>query len=499
MNNGASPSDRRNLLERSTDEPATILFNVCKNEVFTPKRGLGQLFKKLKSEYRVELNSEEITLNSLSKGHIFIVAGPREKFTKEEFAAMQQYVRMGGSLLFLLGEGGEARFNTNLNFMLEQYGIMVNNDAVIRTTFYKYFHPKEVCVEKGVLNRGFSEATLRLASGSGSSSGTNNNNSSTTGSSTTACSMDGHLCYAYPYGATLTVEKPAIPLLSSGYTSYPVNRPVAAVYKSKTDIGRVAVLGSVHMFEDKWIDKEDNAKIQDTLFRWLLQDTGVTLNEVDAYDAEVNDHHFLPDTKSLADRCKPCLQEGEELPKDFNRLFVSDVFKFDTNLIPEAIKLYGKLGVKHSPLTLIPPSFETPLPPLTPAVYPCSFIDCPPPALELFDLDEQFASEEVRLAHLTNRAQPADIESYVRKAADICGVLPKMKSEYRTSANHILEFVFRQLVHFKKTSNDQITQMPLDSNTFALNFKHRLDRMNQNSLEYSSKAGTPVQSPDSFL
>ena len=29
--------------------------------------------------------------------------------------------------MVLLGEGGESRFNTNINFLLEDYGIMVNN------------------------------------------------------------------------------------------------------------------------------------------------------------------------------------------------------------------------------------------------------------------------------------------------------------------------------------------------------------------------------------
>ena len=33
----------------------------------------------------------------------------------------------GGSVLMMLGEGGETRLDTNVNFLLEEYGIMVNN------------------------------------------------------------------------------------------------------------------------------------------------------------------------------------------------------------------------------------------------------------------------------------------------------------------------------------------------------------------------------------
>ena len=32
----------------------------------------------------------------------------------------------------MLGKGGEPRFGTSINFLLEEYGIMVNNDAVVR-------------------------------------------------------------------------------------------------------------------------------------------------------------------------------------------------------------------------------------------------------------------------------------------------------------------------------------------------------------------------------
>ena len=91
----------------------------------------------------------------------------------------------------------------------------------------------------------------------------------------------------------------------------------------------------------------------------------------------------------------PRLQECDEIPRDWTTLLDDTLFKFDTSLLPEAVSLYAKYGVKKAPLTLIPPQFETPLPPLQPAVFPPSIREPPPPVLELFDLDEQFASEHV--------------------------------------------------------------------------------------------------------
>ena len=40
---------------------------------------------------------------------------------------MKNYIFNGGSVLVLLGEGGESNSNTNINFLLEDFGVMVNN------------------------------------------------------------------------------------------------------------------------------------------------------------------------------------------------------------------------------------------------------------------------------------------------------------------------------------------------------------------------------------
>lgn len=66
----------------------------------------------------------------------------------------------------------------------------------------------------------------------------------------------------YPYGATLNVQQPAVPLLSTGQLSYPLNRPIGALYLGPQAAGKVLVLGSTQMFDDQWLAKEENAKLQ---------------------------------------------------------------------------------------------------------------------------------------------------------------------------------------------------------------------------------------------
>jgi intraflagellar transport protein 52 len=177
----------------------------------------------------------------------------------------------------------------------------------------------------------------------------------------------------FPYGASLNVKKPSVPILSSGFISFPMNRPIGAVWaqdgvctpaslssssssNSNTKRnGRLAVLGSMHVFSDDWLEKEENGKLQEILFRWLLRDREINFDPLDAEDPDLSDYNRLPDTQALSERLRSCMQESEELPKDFTKLFDNTLFKFDTSLIPDAVALYKELGVKHEPLTLIPP------------------------------------------------------------------------------------------------------------------------------------------------
>jgi len=149
---------------------------------------------------------------------------------------------------------------------------------------------------------------------------------------------------------------------------------------------------------------------------------------------------------------RSCLQESDPLPRDFTQLFDDSLFKFDTDLIPEGVKLYHHLGVKHEPLTLIPPQFETPMPALQPAVFMPCLREPPPPALDLFDLDEQFASERVRLAQLTNKCTDDDLDFYIRQAGEVLGVTHKLGE--RKGAKNILEYIFKELVGYKKMNQD---------------------------------------------
>ncbi|KAG7478075.1 hypothetical protein MATL_G00076560 [Megalops atlanticus] len=414
-----------------------VAINASKRELFTANNGYKSLQKRLRTQWKIQSIKEELSMEKLNGVKLWITAGPREKFTAAELEVLKQYLDGGGDILVMLGEGGEMKYDTNINFLLEEFGIMVNSDAVVRNVYYKYFHPKEALVSNGVLNREISRAAGKVVTGVIDDESTGNNAQA--------------LTFVYPYGATLSVIKPAVAVLSTGSVCFPLNRPVLAFYQVKEG-GRLAVLGSCHMFSDQYLDKEENSKIMDVVFQWLMTDN-IHLNQIDAEDPEITDYTMLPDTGCLSERLRVCLQERDENPRDFTSLFDTSLLKLSTDSLPRVISSYKQLNVKHEPLQLIQPQFETPLPTLQPAVFQPAFRDLPPPTLDLFDLDETFSSEKVRLAQLSNKCTDDDLEFYVRKCGDILGVTGKLDKDQR-SAKHILEHIFFQVVEFKKLNQE---------------------------------------------
>ena len=77
-------------------------------------------------------------------------------------------------------------------------------------------------------------------------------------------------------------------------------------------------------------------------------------------------------------------------------------------------------------------------------VFPPSFREPDGPGLDLFDLDDLFSSERVRLAQLTNKSTDDDLEYYIRECGEILGV-PSKLSPGKRDGKHILEYIMRQV------------------------------------------------------
>ena len=130
-------------------------------------------------------------------------------FNAQELQDIRQYIEMGGRCMLMMAEGGEQKSNTNINAMLEQVGISVKNDSVIRKTFHKYLHPKEAFVGNGCLN----EELVRSAQGKlgddQNKPGKYSKKYRDTKDELANRDENGGLKFVYPYGCTINVRKPA--------------------------------------------------------------------------------------------------------------------------------------------------------------------------------------------------------------------------------------------------------------------------------------------------
>ncbi|KAL0111294.1 hypothetical protein PUN28_012893 [Cardiocondyla obscurior] len=413
------------ILGGGDDTENIVIFDISKNE-----RKLNEEFKilqrKLKAKWKFVENNEAISQELLATAKILVLPGPLSKFTELEMNSIRNFLNSGGNVLVTLGEGGENKSNTNINFLLEEFGIMVNNDSVARMSYSQTMHPKESLISQGLSNK---SVFLK-------------NHDEYIG-----------MKFLYPYGATLNVVQPSVVALSSGSIAIPMNRPICAYHCVKSSNGKLVVLGSSRMLTDIYIEKENNDALRDMIFDFFELTVTETM-DLHIDDIEFWEYNFVPDITQQADNPKVCTQDLDniDIPYEYTKLFKHHFYSINLNMIPACIKAYETLGIKHEPLTLIPPHFEAPLPPTQASVFPPSFQELPPPALELFDLDEAFSSDLLKLSQLTNKymatkelSNDKELDHYIREFGSIIRI---NKSNTHT-AKEVLNFVFQKICSYK--------------------------------------------------
>lgn len=86
---------------------------------------------------------------------------------------------------------------------------------------------------------------------------------------------------------------------------------------------------------------------------------------------------------------------------------------------------------------------------LTPSTFPPVLVDLEPPKLELFDLDDEFANQEIKLAQLTNKSTNKDLEYYIMESANILGLKEKVNIN---NPKEVLMYVLNSVMKFKMST-----------------------------------------------
>lgn len=129
----------------------SISFNVTKKETHHPSDGYKKLFRRLRSQFKVTTNKDELTADTLAAADVHVFGGPKDPFEEYEVEDLKKYLDNGGRAIICFQDSGEKAHGSNFKNLLSDYGITVNDDSVMRSVYYKYLHPKEVFIEEGVL------------------------------------------------------------------------------------------------------------------------------------------------------------------------------------------------------------------------------------------------------------------------------------------------------------------------------------------------------------
>ena len=339
------------------------------------------------------INKDQLKLQKLKQAKLLVFAGPTAPFKADDVTVIDQYVEQGGNVLFLAQDGGDKTSRSNLNQVLSKYGVTLANNSVIRTTYFKYFHPKEVLVTNGMLHEDF----LRVA---------NKDDSDpqvlpSLAPPTIGDEKEPHenrtypgFKFVFPFGTSLTLKAPAVPLLTTGSVSFPVNAHVFA--QTSIGSGKIFVIGSWQVFADSYFDAEENAKILDFILAQVKKEKirRPFQPEKDLNLEAGNSQGSAPNIEALSEKLKNCIHETPDISHNFLSQFKHKLFEADFKHLPETLDLYKKLNIPYSNLKTIDPIFETPMLGLTPSTFPPILVDLEPPRLELFDLDDEFANQE---------------------------------------------------------------------------------------------------------
>ncbi|XP_044763961.1 intraflagellar transport protein 52 homolog [Coccinella septempunctata] len=405
------------------DNKNTIIINASRNELYRVHENWKILHRKLKIYWKVVINTkDELSMQLLANCELLILPGPQSPFEENELNALNTFINKGGRILVLLSEP-TPNDKSNIHIFLEEYGIIPNVDVLTRTHYYKYFHPKEVYISDSDFN-------------------------------TCLKTEKENMAIIYPFGCTISVNKPAAIAFTSGSASFPADQALGAIYFNRGTSGKIVALGSGYLFSDKYIDQENNDKLRETVISFLVDNKEVTLSHTDHDEIDIMERNILPNTEELASKPKLCLTDAisHTLSVDHLELLEHRMYSINTNLVANVLNLYEDLKVKHQPLKLITPLFEAPYPPLQPAVFPPAFRDLPLPPLELFDLDDAFSSVFSKLAQFTNKflmesvgdVQDDGLRFYISECAKIVKV-----DEEVSDPKDILHEIGSQIAKFK--------------------------------------------------
>lgn len=367
--------------------------------------------------------------------------------SKCQLETIGKYIKDGGRVLVTVSSHDDRMPTSNINEITQAYGVTINTDCVIRTNKFRTNHPKEVLIKNGVTNRGILEEKAKEME---KSELVTDVSKDIFISSEKNESQSDDIQILYPYGATLTVERPSLVAMTSSKFAYPVNQAICSFFIGTNFASRLVVFGSTLFFHDNYISREENMLFAIVMLEFLVNDD-FKLNIYDAKTAELDDYCRIPDLNYLSELPLSCFQDSEPVPENVQSLVEEKLFATDNANLPQILAAYEHLEMPHEKLTLIRPEFKNPMPKLKPATSGPLLRAPPGPRLEFYDLDSEFMP--TRIKFMEAAATLVDGASLDEKSLEALisefAAITKVPDNKIKSPREILDYVFRRIVTFK--------------------------------------------------
>lgn len=325
-----------------------------------------------------------VSSQSLQGCRVLIVVSPGAHYSADELDAMKAHLIGGGSVIVLYSDVcGES----NINYFLEEYGMSVSDESLISAVHViDGLHPTELVVPFGTSGQlPESHCVLR-------------------------------------HGASLLVRDPARVIMTSGPKTFPVNRPVVGAWQSSADgsASLITVSAGAVLSDDYFSLEKEHAlsgRSNIAFLSYLLDLAFGNLNLQSVATCERTDSAAcVPDLMSLSSIPRTCFLDvlgpaDRFIPSEHSLFMNID----ESARIDELCKVLGLVEPEETcveGLKLLPPLYEVPMPDLVCALPnpldldipnltgPCAYIRSEGPALELVDLDAEFATARTKLEAL---------------------------------------------------------------------------------------------------
>jgi hypothetical protein len=149
---------------REVPAPTACVFSGTLGETHNKASGFKELFRRLEPLFpdrrKVELKLRDGPngFSSLAKAlatdsgtALLVIGNPTKPLSTAEQQKLVDFIVDGGHLIVAACEGGFQ--GSNINDVLQLFGITARSDAVLRCMLHKYYHPKEAIIPDGFVNR----------------------------------------------------------------------------------------------------------------------------------------------------------------------------------------------------------------------------------------------------------------------------------------------------------------------------------------------------------